>query len=163
MRVREAAASPTPLRGCARFCLFGDGCGVRAIADRPTGARICEALGQGAEPLLPSAASGCHLPRGGRLSYFSSMRHCRSASKSCLNSVPHWNFRLLLPPLAAQPSVLSRRNRICTVTPARRPHSSISLEWVSKGPNGPSRSPEAAPLVEECRGGKASSAPVNVT
>ena len=28
------------------------------------------ALRQVAEPLLPSAASGCHLPRRGRLSYF---------------------------------------------------------------------------------------------
>ena len=33
------------------------------------------------------------------------IRHCRSVSWSCLNSVPHWNFRLLHPPLAAQPSV----------------------------------------------------------
>ena len=33
------------------------------------------------------------------------IRHCRSASISCLNSVPHWNFRLLHPPLAAQPYV----------------------------------------------------------
>ena len=116
------------------------------------------------------------------------IRHCRSASQSCLNSVPHWNSRLLLPPQAAQPSVpqsarasslvsvdslsslfvatgdariahlgegglvtspASRRNRICAVTPARRPPCNTHPERESRGPNGP--------LVVESRGGNASS------
>ena len=118
----------------------------------PTGAKKRNALKQVAEPLLPSAASGCHLPRGGRLSYFPSIRHCRSASKSCLNSVPHWNFRLLLPPLAAQPSVLSRRKRICAVTPKENPSCMLTQDGFRKGRTALRGIPKGRPLGRVSKG-----------
>jgi len=65
------------------------------------GAGKCLALRLAAKLLLPSSLCSATYPPLHSLT----IRHCRSAGKSCLNSVPHWNSRLLLPPQAAQPSV----------------------------------------------------------